>query len=123
MIADNDALRGMLVDGFASGLLASFSPSILPLVPLNAAAIGAADATGGRAVERSARFVFGAVLALAVLGLAGDLAGDLAGFLLIEQRAPVLLAAGAAMIVFGLASLEVTPTPFQGRGPGAVSVP
>ncbi len=101
--------------GLGCGLLASFSPCILPLVPLNVAAIGAADASGRRAVALSARFVLGAAAALAVLGLAGDLAG----VLLIEQRGPVLLAAGGGMIYFGLAALEIAPVPFGARGPTA----
>ena len=101
--------------GFGCGLLASFSPCILPLIPLNIAAIGAADASGRQAVALSARFVLGAAAALAVLGLAGDLAG----VLLIEQRGPVLLLAGGGMIYFGLAALEVAPVPFAGRGPTA----
>jgi cytochrome c-type biogenesis protein len=101
--------------GLGCGLLASFSPCILPLVPLNVAAIGASEATGARAVSLSARFVFGAALALAALGLAGDLGG----FLLIEQRGPVLLLAGIALVYFGLVALEVAPVPFAGRGVGA----
>lgn len=101
--------------GFGCGLLASFSPCVLPLVPLNIAGIGAADATGWRAVDLSARFVVGAALALAVLGIFGDLAG----VLLVEQRGPVLLLAGLAMAYFGLAALELAPLPFVGRAPGA----
>jgi cytochrome c-type biogenesis protein len=103
------------VFGFAGGVLASFSPCILPLIPLNIAAIGAADATGWRAADLSGRFVLGAALALAVLGLAGDLAG----FLLIDQRGPVLLIAGIAMLYFALAALELVPIPFAGRSAGA----
>lgn len=101
--------------GFGGGLLASLSPCILPLVPLNVAAIGAAEASGWRAASLSARFVLGAALALAVLGLFGDLAG----VLLIEQRGPVLIVAGLAMLYFGLAALELVPLPFAGRAPGA----
>ena len=101
--------------GFGCGLLASFSPCILPLVPLNVAAIGAAEATGWRAVDLSARFVFGAALALAALGSFGELAG----VLLIEQRGPVLIAAGLVMVAFGLVVLEVLPLPFAGRALGA----
>jgi cytochrome c-type biogenesis protein len=101
--------------GIGGGLLASFSPCILPLIPLNIAAIGAADARGRRAVALSGRFVLGAALALAVLGLAGDLAG----VLLIEQRGPVLLVAGAGLLYFGLAALELLPMPLAGRAVGA----
>ena len=101
--------------GVGCGLLASFSPCILPLIPLNVAAIGAADATGWRAVDLSARFVLGAALALAALGIFGDLAG----VLLIEQRGPVLILAGLGMLYFALAALDLAPLPFAGQGPGA----
>jgi len=101
--------------GFGAGLLASLSPCILPLVPLNVAAIGAAEASGWRAASLSARFVLGAALVLAALGLSGDLAG----VLLVEQRGPVLILAGLAMLYFGLAVLELVPIPFAGHAPGA----
>lgn len=100
--------------GFAAGLLASLSPCVLPLVPLNVAYIGAADATGGRALALSARFVLGAALALSVLGLFGDLAG----VLLIEQRGPVLLGVGLLLLYLGLATVEIAPVPFSGRSIG-----
>jgi cytochrome c-type biogenesis protein len=76
--------------------------------------IGAAEASGTRAVSLSARFVLGAALALSVLGLAGDLTG----FLLVEQRGPVLIAVGLALVYFGLAALELAPVPFAGRAWG-----
>ncbi len=101
--------------GVGCGLLASISPCILPLVPLNVAAIGAADASGWRAVDLSARFVLGASLALAALGVFGDVAG----VLLIEQRGPVLIGVGVALAYFGLAALELAPLPFAGRAPAA----
>jgi cytochrome c-type biogenesis protein len=100
--------------GVGAGLLASLSPCILPLVPLNAAYIGAAEAQGWEALQLSARFVVGAALALAVLGLAGDLAG----VLLIEQRGPVLLGAGLCMLGLSLVSLELLPLPFAGQSLG-----
>jgi len=99
------------VIGFGCGLLASFSPCVLPLVPLNLATIGVSGATGRRAVGLSARFVLGSALALAALGLLGDVAG----FLLIEQRGPVLIVAGLGMVAFGLVALEAIPAPFAGR--------
>ncbi len=101
--------------GLVAGLLASLSPCILPLVPLNVAYIGASEAAGWRAVGLSAQFVLGAALALALLGLVGDLAG----LLLIDQRGPVLIGAGALMVYLGLASIELAPLPFAGRAPGS----
>ncbi len=93
--------------GFGSGLLASVSPCILPLVPLNVAYIGASGSSGLRSIGLSIRFVLGSALALSVLGLFGDLAG----FLMIDHRGPMLLIAGVAMLYFGLAILEVVPAP------------
>jgi cytochrome c-type biogenesis protein len=101
--------------GLGAGLLASLSPCILPLVPINVAAIGAAGASGRRALGLSARFVWGAALALALLGLVGDLSG----FLLIEQRGPVLVVAGGVLAYFGLATLDLAPLPLYGQGLGA----
>ncbi|GEM_PF-1342795 len=99
--------------GFAAGLLASISPCVLPMVPLNVAYIGAHEASGARALRLSAAFSLGAALALSVLGLAADLAG----LLLVEQRGPVLLLAGGALFYFGLVVAEIAPDPFGGRAP------
>jgi len=105
------------VIGLGAGMLASLSPCVLPLVPLNVAYIGASEASGSRAVALSARFVLGAALALAALGLVADAAG----FLLIEQRGPVLAVVGALLFYLGLASLELVPVPFSGRAFGGRS--
>ena len=48
------------VFGLVTGVLASVSPCVLPLVPLNVAYIGAADASGWKAAALSGRFVLGA---------------------------------------------------------------
>lgn len=93
--------------GLAGGLLASLSPCVLPLVPLNVAYIGAAEASGARALALSARFVLGAAFALSVLGLAGELAG----WILVEQRGPVLLGVGGLLLYLGLALAELAPLP------------
>jgi cytochrome c-type biogenesis protein len=100
--------------GFVAGLLASLSPCVLPLVPLNVAYIGAADSSGGRALSLSARFVLGAALALSILGLFSDLAG----VLLIEQRGTVQVAIGLLLLYLGLATVELAPVPFAGRSIG-----
>lgn len=97
---------------FGFGVLASVSPCVLPLVPVNLAYIGASEASGRRALSLSFRFVVGSALALTVLGVFGDLAG----LLLIDHRGPVLLTAGIAIVYLGLAALELAPVP----GPGSV---
>lgn len=101
--------------GLAAGVLASLSPCVLPLVPLNVAYIGASEASGWRAASLSGRFVLGAALALSVLGLFGDLAG----VLLIEQRGPILILVGVGLVYFGLAALEIVPMPGAGRAVGS----
>lgn len=97
--------------GFGAGLLASVSPCILPLVPLQLAAIGAADVSGRAAVGVSLRFVLGAALALTLLGLFGDAAG----WLLVEQRGITQALVGVLLLYFGLAFLGLAPLPLAGR--------
>lgn len=93
--------------GLVGGLLASISPCVLPLVPLNAAVIGASDVSASRAAVVSARFTLGAVIALSVLGLSADLAGAV----FVEHRGPVRLGVGAILVVLGLAQAEIVPLP------------
>lgn len=98
--------------GFAGGVLASFSPCILPLVPLNIAYVGAHEATGWRSLSLSLRFVAGAAVVLSLLGIFGDVAG----LLLVEHRGSMLLVVGLALIYFGLIVVEAVPDLFGGRG-------
>lgn len=93
--------------GLAGGLLASVSPCVLPLLPLNAAYIGATNVPPARAASVSARFTLGAVVALSVLGLFADLAGAV----FVEHRGPIRLAVGAILVVLGLAAAEVVRLP------------
>ncbi|MEN8162038.1 MAG: cytochrome c biogenesis protein CcdA, partial [Myxococcota bacterium] len=87
------------VVALGAGLLASVSPCILPLVPIQLATIGAADApTRGAAARLAGRFVLGAAAALTVLGAAGDLGGQL----LVAQRGFVLLGVGTVTLYLAL---------------------
>lgn len=99
------------VTGFAAGLLASVSPCILPLIPIQLAAIGATGVSGRAAAGLSFRFVVGAALALTLLGLFGDAAG----WLLVEQRGVTQAIVGGLLLYLGLAFLELLPLPFAGR--------
>lgn len=108
--------------GLLGGFLASVSPCVLPLIPLNAAYIGATGAAPARAFDLSARFALGAVLSLSILGLAADAAG----LVFVEYRGPVRLAVGAILLALGalkagLLSLPPVPVPAVGRklGPAA----
>ncbi len=93
--------------GLLGGLLASISPCVLPLVPLNAAYIGAAGVPAARVASVSARFVLGAVLALSVLGLFADLAGAV----FIEYRGPLRIAVGGVLVLLGAIEAELLPAP------------
>jgi cytochrome c-type biogenesis protein len=93
--------------GLVGGLLASVSPCVLPLVPLNAAYIGSSRAGGSRAFLASTGFVAGAVLALSVLGLFADLAGRV----FVEYRGQVRLAVGGILLVLGAVKAELLPPP------------
>jgi cytochrome c-type biogenesis protein len=108
--------------GLVGGFLASVSPCVLPLIPLNAAYIRATGAGPTRAVGLSARFALGAVLSLSILGLAADAAG----LVFVEYRGPVRLAVGAILLALGalkagLLSVPPVPVPAVGRklGPTA----
>lgn len=93
--------------GLVGGLLASVSPCVLPLIPLNAAYIGASGVGVGRAALVSTGFVAGAVLALSVLGLFADLAGAV----FVEYRGPVRLTVGAILLLLGAFKAELLPLP------------
>ncbi|MBA2565749.1 MAG: cytochrome C biogenesis protein CcdA [Gemmatimonadetes bacterium] len=93
--------------GLIGGVLASISPCVLPLIPLNAAYIGAGRGGGAHAVLASTGFVAGAVLALSVLGLFADLAGAV----FVEYRGPVRLAVGAILLLLGACKAEILPLP------------
>jgi len=110
-LIDDLGLVFLPVAGFLGGLLASFSPCILPLVPLNLAYIGVNEATGWRALGLSLRFVAGSGAMLSLLGIFGDLAG----FLLVEQRGITLTIAGLVAIYFGLVAAEAAPDPLGGH--------
>lgn len=93
--------------GLLGGFLASVSPCVLPLVPLNAAYIGATGAPFTRAVGLSARFALGAVLSLSILGLVADAAG----VVFVEYRGPVRLAVGAILLTLGALKAQLLPLP------------
>jgi cytochrome c-type biogenesis protein len=93
--------------GLIGGLLASISPCVLPLVPLNAAYIGASRVGVTRAALASTGFVAGAVLALSILGLFADLAGAV----FVHYRGPVRLAVGGILLLLGAVKAELLPLP------------
>lgn len=119
-LLDESRVRGLgavalVLASLLGGLLASFSPCILPLVPLHLAYIGVHEASGLRSLGLSLRFAAGAALALSVLGVFGTLAG----LLLAEYRGVTLSIVGIALLYFGVAVVGLAPLPFGTGGPAA----
>lgn len=98
---DGVALRGPALLGFAfaGGLVASISPCILGMLPVNLAYIGAVGVSSRReALVVASTFVAGVVLVNALLGLFSSLLFAL----FVQYRAPVNVAVGVVMAVMGL---------------------
>lgn len=95
---------------FAGGLVASISPCILGMLPLNLSYIGAAKLTSRLAAFRVASlFVLGVIAVNIALGLTSSLFFAL----FVQYRAPVNIGVGVLSVVMGLwmAGLIRLPTP------------
>jgi cytochrome c-type biogenesis protein len=95
---------------FIGGLVASVSPCILGMLPVNLSYIGASRLTSRVAVVRvAATFVLGVVVVNLLLGLVSSLFFAL----FVQYRAPVNIGVGVVMVAMGLwlAGIIRLPTP------------
>ena len=95
---------------FIGGLIASVSPCILALLPLNLSYIGTRKITSrGDAFVKAGLFVLGNVIILGLFGLASSFAGTV----LVEYRGHINVVIGAIILImgFGLLGLIKIPLP------------
>ncbi len=87
---------------FVGGLIASVSPCILALLPLNLTYIGTRDITSrGDAFIKAGLFVLGNVIILGLFGLVSSFAGAV----MVEYRGYINVAVGAIILIMGFGLL------------------
>ncbi|AFY95709.1 cytochrome c biogenesis protein CcdA [Chamaesiphon minutus] len=95
---------------FIGGLIASVSPCILALLPLNLSYIGTRNITSrGDAFVKAGLFVLGNVIILGLFGLVSSFAGAV----MVEYRGHINMVVGAIILImgFGLLGLIKIPLP------------
>jgi cytochrome c-type biogenesis protein len=93
---------------FLGGLIASISPCILALLPLNLTYIGTRNITSRRdAFFKAGLFVLGNVVILGLFGLVSSFAGAV----MVEYRGHINIAVGAIVLVMGLGLLGLIKIP------------
>jgi cytochrome c-type biogenesis protein len=95
---------------FIGGLIASVSPCILALLPLNLSYIGTRNITSrGDAFIKAGLFVLGNVIILGLFGLVSSFAGAV----MVEYRGHINVVVGATILImgFGLLGLIKIPLP------------
>jgi cytochrome c-type biogenesis protein len=100
---------GILIPlAFGGGLLASMSPCILAMLPVNLSYIGALNTTSKRvSILRATGFTLGAILVFSLAGYFSELAA--AAF--VEWRGFVRVFVGMLIIYMGLSFAEILPLP------------
>jgi cytochrome c-type biogenesis protein len=84
---------------FIGGLIASISPCILAMLPLNLSYIGTRNITSRKdAFIKAGMFVLGNVIILSLFGLVSSFAG----FVIVEYRGHINVAVGAIILIMGL---------------------
>lgn len=100
------SMLALLLFAFLGGLVASISPCILALLPVNLSYIGTRTITSRRdALGKAIAFVLGVVTVLSVLGLMSSVAS----FVLLRAQGYVYLAVGTLILWMGLNLLGWVP--------------
>jgi cytochrome c-type biogenesis protein len=93
---------------FAGGLIASISPCILSMLPVNLSYIGTREITSCRdAIVKAGSFVLGVVTILSLLGLFSAFAG----IVLVQFRGYFQVAIGSVILLMGLSLLGIVRLP------------
>ena len=93
---------------FAGGLIASISPCILSLLPVNLSYIGTREITSRwDALIKAGSFVLGVVTILSLFGLFSSFAGAV----MIYFRGYIQIAVGAIIVLMGLNLAGIVPLP------------
>jgi len=98
----------LLLLAFGGGLMASISPCVLGLLPINLSYIGTRDITSRwDALLKASAFVLGVITTYSLLGLFSSFAA----WVMVDYRGYIQLAVGAVVIVMGLALLDFIRLP------------
>lgn len=93
---------------FIGGLIASVSPCILAMLPLNLSYIGTRNITSRRdALIKAGLFVVGNVIVLSLFGLVSSFAG----LVIVEYRGHINVVVGAIILLMGLGLLGLIKIP------------
>jgi cytochrome c-type biogenesis protein len=93
---------------FIGGLIASVSPCILALLPVNLSYIGTRNISSRRdALIKAGLFVLGNVIILSLFGLASSFAGAV----MVEYRGHINIVVGAIILIMGLGLLGLIKIP------------
>ncbi|OCR00947.1 hypothetical protein BCD67_03015 [Oscillatoriales cyanobacterium USR001] len=96
---------------FVGGLIASVSPCILAMLPVNLSYIGTRNITSGRdALVKASLFVFGVITILSLFGLVSSFAGAV----MIDYRGYINIAVGTIIFVMGLSLLGIVKLSLPG---------
>ncbi len=93
---------------FTGGLIASISPCILAMLPINLSYIGTRNITSRKdALIKAGMFVLGNVIILSLFGLVSSFAG----LVIVEYRGHINVAVGAIILIMGLGLLGLIRIP------------